>query len=175
MTISRNKLKKNFEELKVTRMEDSTNLMRVQIDLFVNILKEAEDRLKEQPGHSKYKSSFLGTDKSLSNAGKELIFALLENIDYEWERLILKLLNTIDRENDRRFRKLEEEVLSKIEAFPQQMFISHYNEQMEKLRDDLLEKIDETESHRKNLVDSIKRVIEEDFNRFPHTPNSLSK
>ena len=79
--MNKNHLEKRFEELKDTRFRDTTNLMRVQIDLFLNMLKEAEKNLNTEDGFTQFKSSYYGSDKTLTEAGRDLIFSILENID----------------------------------------------------------------------------------------------
>ncbi|MBN2383262.1 hypothetical protein JXQ70_10300 [bacterium] len=173
-------LEKSFEELKDTRFRDTTNLMRVQIDLFLNMLKEVEQCLHSPEGKVNFKSSFFGTDKSLTEAGRDLIFSILENIDFEWERLIITLLNRIERDNLKKFQLLEEEVFQKIEGLSKELYTSQYNAglQMDKLLVELMSRVEEAKRRRKDLLDSLRSLLEQDLKQLrstsPEKPSSTS-
>ncbi|MFC1848778.1 hypothetical protein ACFL27_01100 [candidate division CSSED10-310 bacterium] len=164
MATNREYLEKKFDQLKINRMEDSTNVMRIQIDLFLNILQEAEGRLNSEFSKKKFKSAYFGTDKTLTDAGTELIYSILENIDYEWERLIIELLKKLEEENSKKLRSLELELFQRIDDFSQQAYSAQYDagQQIEKLRAELIEKVAESEKHRKKLLSSLRTILEQD-------------
>ena len=58
-------LEKRFEELKDNRLKDTTNLMRVQIDLFLNILKEAGWRWQAEPYYDDFIQSIVALEKNV--------------------------------------------------------------------------------------------------------------
>ena len=160
-------LEKSIEELKENRRQDSTNLLRVQIDLFLNILGEAERIITSKERAESFKSAYYGTEKTLIEAGRELIFSILDNIDDEWERQFVKLLIQIEKNNARKLKRLEEELFRRLEEFSEQMMISrsNANHHLDRLKTEVIERIEETENHRKTLIRSLRELIEQDIDR----------
>ena len=166
--MDKNHLEKRFEELKDTRFRDTTNLIRVQIDLFLNILNEVEQRLDMDKDKSRFKSSYFGSDKTLTEAGRDLIFSILENIDFEWERLIIKLLQQLEKDNIKKYQLLEAELIEKVEGYSLELYNSQYKAgiQMDQLLSDLLRKVQEAKNRRTQLLDSLRELIEQDMKQI---------
>lgn len=160
-------LEKSIEEIKENRRKDSTNLLRVQIDIFLNILSETEQLLAAQNQAAPFKSAYYGTEKTLMEAGRELIFSILDNIDDEWERQFIKLLIQIEKNNAKKLKKLEDELFNRLDEFSQRITVarSSANHHLDRLKTEVIERIEETENHRKALIRSLREVIEEDIKR----------
>lgn len=168
IVMKKDRIEKSFEELKDTRFRDSTNLMRVQIDLFLNMLNEVEKSMNNDNVKSHFKSSYFGSEKTLTEAGRDLIFSILENIDYEWERLILKILTKIEKDNVIKYQQLESEFLEKFEGLSKELYTTQYNAgiQMDQLLAELMNKVKEAKQRRKQLLDSLRELVEQDMKQI---------
>jgi len=166
--MNKENLEKNFDELKDIRFRDSTNVIRVQIDLFLNMLQEIDAELNKPGKNVRFKSSYFGSDKTLTEAGRDLIFSILDNIDFEWERLIVKLLINVDKDNQRKFQMLEDDLLKKFEGLSRELYTSQYNAgiQMDRLLEQLMTRVEEAKHHRRHLLHSLRELVEQDMKRL---------